>query len=170
MSQRHRGPRGAGPAKSSPERAGPRTRLPIPVTAKIGAAQSQDHRLHDVSVSGFRLDWADAAEPGEAAIVRFGGYPEVCPAFILHGRVVRVVGGKSPGLGIAIGDESSAESLEHYRRLVRHYMEHRPLLDEIARDFFEGRCEACEWLGRVGERAATCPCCGGRVRPLDPGQ
>jgi hypothetical protein len=122
-------------------------------------------------VSGFRLDWPDPAEVGEVAVVRFEGYPGVCPAFILYGRVARIVSGKQPGVGIAIDREgSSPEALLQFRQLVLHYMHHRPLLDEIARDFFEGRCEACDWIGRVGTRAPVCPSCGERVRALDPGQ
>lgn len=159
------------PGSGSIPRAGSRARLPIPVTARIGAAPSRQTRLHDVSVSGCRIDWPEPVEPGEPAIIRFAGYPGVCPAFILHCRVVRVVDDGLPGLGIAIDrGESPAEALNHLRQLVLHYMRHKPLLDEIERDFSEGRCEACGWIGRVGTRAPNCPRCGGRVRALDPGQ
>ena len=155
----------------SHERASPRSRLPIPVRVKVGHASSRESRLHDVSVSGFRIAWTDEAQVGETAIVRFDGYPGVCPAFVLLGRVVRIVTGKEPGVGIVIDRAGSADTaLEQFRRLVLHYMRHRPLLAELARDFFEGRCEECEWVGRVGTRSPVCPRCGGRVRAFDPGQ
>jgi hypothetical protein len=171
MSQRNDDSQPEHDAETPPERVGPRAQLPIPVRAKIGHAPSQERRLYDVSVSGCRLEWPDPAEPGEAAIVRFEGYPGVCPVFILHGRVVRVVTGKEPALGIAIDREGSPpEALRHFRQLVLHYMRHKPLLDEIGRDFFEGRCEICDWIGRVGARAPVCPRCGQRVSALDPGQ
>jgi hypothetical protein len=160
-----------GAAEVSHERAGPRSRLPIPVRVKIGLGPSRDTQLRDVSVSGIRIDWPDPTDAGDAAIVRFEGYPGVCPAFILHGRVARLVTGRSPGLGIAIDREgSSAETLQHFRLLVLHYLRHKPLLDQLERDFFEGRCEACDWIGRVGARSPVCPRCGRRVRALDPDQ
>jgi hypothetical protein len=148
-----------------------RAQLPIPVRAKIGQTESQDRRLRDVSVSGFRIDWPAAAEVGETVLARFQGYPGVCPAFILHGRVARFIAGESPELGIALDrEESSPEALEHYRQLVLHYLRHKPLLGKLRPSFFEGRCEACGWLGRVGARTPVCPRCSGRVGTLDPGQ
>lgn len=165
----NRSPRKA--AGNTPERASRRADLPIPLQAKIGLAPARQSRLRNVSVSGFRIDWLDPAETGDPVIARFEGYPDVCPAFILHGRVARVITGNSPGVGVAIDRTGSPpESLEHFRRLVLHYMHHRPLLADLARDFFEGRCEACAWIGRVGTRSPVCPRCGERVRPLDPGQ
>ena len=170
MSDNHMRPAAAGAAAGSPERAS-RTRLPIPVRAKVGRAPSRESRLHDVSVSGFRIDWSDEAEVGQTAIVRFAGYPGVSPAFILLGRVVRLISGKQPGLGIAIDVSGSPEAaIEHFHELVRHYMEHRPLLEEMPRDFSEGRCEGCDWVGRVGLRSPVCPRCGGRGGALDPDQ
>jgi hypothetical protein len=146
---------------------GRRSRLPIPVRAKIGAAESRVRRLRDVSVSGLSLEWPEAAEPGEPAILRFDGYPGVCEPFILHGRVVRVIEGRSPGVGIAIDRQATPpEILARYRKLVVHYLRHKPLLSELERDFFEGRCESCGWIGRVGARNPTCPRCSERVRPL----
>lgn len=171
MAQRDQEPTAEGAPDGTSERAGRRARLPIPVRARVGAAPSRDTRLWDVSVSGLRLDWSESAEIGEPAVVRFAGYPEVCPAFILHGRVARLITGRSPGLGLAIDRAgSSPEALTHLRSLVLHYMRHKPLLDELERDFFEGRCEACDWIGRVGARSPVCPRCGQRVRALDPGQ
>lgn len=171
MSQsNHDSPPEGGTARSKKRRS-PRSRLPIPVRAKIGLAPTRESRLRDVSVSGFRLDWPDGPEPGELAVVRFAGYPGICPAFSLQGRVVRVIAESSPGVGIAIDREgSSPEALQQFRQLVLHYMRHRPLLDELGRDFFEGRCQECEWIGRVGVRTPVCPCCGERVRPIDTGQ
>ena len=171
MTQQGNGPSPGELDEDRTERAGNRSRLPIPLTAKIGAAPSRETRLHDVSVSGFRIDWLEPAAVGEPVVTRFEGYPGVCPPFILHGRVARVVDGRTPGIGIAIDREGSPpEALSHLRRLVLHYMRHKPLLDDLERDFFEGRCEACVWIGRVGARAPVCPRCGERVRALDPGQ
>jgi hypothetical protein len=158
-------------AKKPNARASPRAQLAIPVQAKIGLAPSRKSRLYDVSVSGFRIDWPDKAEVGETIFIRFRGYPKVCPAFILQGQVARVVTGDSPGLGVAINRESSSpEALDQFRRLVLHYMHHKPLLDELAANFFEGRCVACDWVGHVGTLTPVCPLCTGRVEPLDPGQ
>ena len=171
MKQPGQGPTAEEPSQDRNERAGRRARLPIPLTVRIGAAPARETRLHDVSVSGFRIDWPDPAAVGESAIIRFTGYPGVCPPFILHGRVARVIEDRSPGLGIAVDREgSSAEALTHLRELVLHYMRHKPLLDELEREFFEGRCEACDWLGRVGKRSPVCPRCGERVGALDPDQ
>lgn len=171
MASSPRGPQPPKRAPGSPERGSPRARLPIPVRARIGQAPSRQSRLHDVSVSGFRIAWTAEAEVDDAVVARFDGYPGVCAAFLLQGRVVRVIAGKEPGLGVAIDRAGcSPEALEQFRRLVLHYMRHRPLLDELARDFFEGRCEACDWIGRVGARAPVCPRCGERVQALDPDQ
>ena len=172
MAKRDEKAPGAGPAAGrSGERGGRRAKLPLPVRLKVGNAQSRDCRIYDVSVSGFRIDWPDAAEVGETALMRFEGYPGVCPAFILHGRVVRVIAGPSPGVGIEIDRQGSLpEALSFFRVLVLHYMRHKPLLDELVRDFFEGRCQGCDWIGRVGARSPVCPRCGGPVRALDPGQ
>lgn len=159
------------PESEREERAGPRSRLPIPVRVKIGRAPSRQSRLRDVSVSGFRIDWDGPAEVDEPAVVRFDGYPEVCPVFLLQGRVARLIPGRRPGVGIAIDRAGSPpEALASFRRLVLHYLRHKPLLDELGRDFFEGRCKECDWIGRVGARAPVCPRCGERVRALDPGQ
>lgn len=171
MPEREQGPSPDSTVGGGHERAGRRAQLPIPVRVKVGQSASRDSRLHDVSVSGLRIDWPQTAEIGEAAVMRFDGYPGVCPAFILHGRVARVIAGRSPGLGIAIDRAGTPpEILQHLRDLVLHYMRHKPLLEALRRDFFEGRCEACAWIGRVGARAPVCPRCGARVRALDPDQ
>ncbi len=171
MAEREESPSPDSTSGGDNERAGRRVQLPIPIRVKIGRSASRESRLHDVSVSGLRIDWPEPAEIGEAVVMRFDGYPGVCPAFILHGQVARVIPGRSLGLGIAIDRVGSPpEILQHLRQLVLHYLRHKPLLEALRRDFFEGHCEACVWIGRVGARAPVCPRCGARVRALDPGQ
>lgn len=171
MSEREQSAAPGSTSDGGHERAGRRAQLPIPVRVKVGQSASRESRLHDVSVSGLRIDWPEAAEVGEPAVIRFNGYAGVCPAFILHGRITRVITGRSPGVGIAIDRAgTSPEILQHLRQLVLHYMRHKPLLEALRRDFFEGRCEACAWIGRVGVRAPVCPRCGARVLALDPDQ
>ena len=108
-------------AGESPERPS-RTPLLIPVQAKIGRVHSKDSRLRDVSVTGFGIDWSENAEVGQTALVRFAGHPDVCPDFILLGRVARIIRGEQPGLGIAIDHTGCSEAaIEHFHQLVQYH-------------------------------------------------
>jgi hypothetical protein len=57
------------------------------------------------------------------------------------------------------------EGIQGYRTLVLHYLHHKPLLDDVTKGYFEGRCTKCDWAGRVGAKAPRCPRCGGKVEP-----
>ncbi len=160
--------------RDRPRRASKRVPLAIPVRLKIGGAEPQPRRLRDVSLLGLFVEGAGEAVPGDAAVIQFGGYPGVCGAFGLFGRVCRVEEGLPGGVAIEIDREASGgAALGRYRKLVAHYLRHRPLLDELHHSFFEARCEACGWLGRVGERKPICARCGEavvRVRAAEPGR
>ena len=152
-------------------RIGKRVQLPIPVAIKIGKGEFEARRLRDGSPVGLCIEGEACGERGDTATVRFHGYPDVCESFDLVCHVVRFIEGESPGVAVKIDrDESSSAALRHYRKLVLHYLEHRPLLDELDKGYFEGKCESCGWVGRVGERNAKCSRCGERVVPISPPQ
>jgi len=72
-------------------------------------------------------------------------------------------------MGLQIdSDLCSAEALLTYRRLVRHYLHHRPLRDAAGKRVIEGRCESCGWVGRAGACKPKCPRCGDRAIPHVP--
>ncbi len=144
-----------------------RVKLRIPVRLKIGAEPPTTRRLQDISQQGVCVEALDAGEPGEKVGVRFEGYPDICDPFILAGEIVRVTDQDPPGLVIHIDRERTPpEALRQYRTLVLHYIRHKPLLDEIGRGYFEGRCKACGWIGRVGVKKPTCSRCGKPVVPV----
>ncbi len=147
------------------ERASKRLELAIPVQLKIGSDAPEARRLRDVSLNGaFVAGPCEGAELGEPAILRFEGYPEVCPAFALFGHVCRI---EPTGVAIEIDrGQSDKETLDRFRTLVLHYLRHRPILNELAPRFYEGRCRECGWIGRVAGRAPTCARCGGKVGPV----
>ena len=149
------------------ERRAKRTKLPIPVSLRIGAADFRPGRLRDASPIGVYVEGVAGGTTGAPAVIRFDGYPDVCEAFELRGRIVRAGGEATPGLALEIDRQAtSAAALTQYRKLVLHYLRHRPLLDDLGKGFFEGRCKSCEWIGRVGERSPRCPRCGGEVAPV----
>ena len=72
-----------------------------------------------------------------------------------------------PSLGIQIDRQaSSKEALQQYRKLVLHYLRHRPLLEQQAYGVFEGRCTSCGWIGRVSAKKPQCSVCGESVAPV----
>ena len=154
--------------ESTPERrASKRVELAVPVRLKIGPGDEQPRRLRDISQLGLCLEGATTAARGDDVTVAFDGYPEICDAFVLSGRVARTIGDGSSGLAIEIDRQSTlAEALLQYRKLVLHYLRHRPLLEELDKGYFEGKCESCGWIGRVGERTPICARCGQRVVPV----
>lgn len=148
-------------------RAGKRVQLPIPVALKIGKGEFEARRLRDGSPVGLCIDGDVVGKRGDVATVRFHGYPDVCEPFDLTCHVVRVIEGELPGIAVKIDrEDTSSAALRHYRKLVLHYLEHRPLLDELDKGYFEGKCEACGWIGRVGERNPVCSRCGGAVKQI----
>jgi PilZ domain len=152
-------------------RSGRRVPLPLDVRMKIGENDAQKARLRDVNVKGFCLEPADGLQPGDAISVGFDGYPEVSPAFAITAVVRRILPGTKPGEATAMGleidrERTSADAQKNYRRLVLHYLHHRPLLDDIHQGYFEARCESCDWVGRVGRRKPVCSRCGSKVVPI----
>jgi len=63
-------------------------------------------------------------------------------------------------------DVTSADALKNYKKVVLHYLHHKPLLEDMTQGYFEGRCPSCEWIGRVGRRRPHCSRCGGQVVPV----
>ena len=148
-------------------RAGRRVQLPIPVALKVGKGEFEERRLRDGSPVGLCINGEPMGARGDEAKVRFHGYPGVCEEFELNCHVVRLIEGENPGIAVKIDrEETPVSALRRYRKLVLHYLEHRPLLDEMEKGFFEGKCEACGWIGRVSERSPECYKCGGRVSPV----
>lgn len=154
--------------EATPERrSSKRVSLPIPVRLKVGTGETGTGRLHDVSQQAFCVEAASGGAPGDRAAVRFEGYAEVCDPFILAGEVARVTEEDPRQLVIEIDRaQTPPEALAQYRALVLHYLRHKPLLDEVSKGYFEGRCKSCSWVGRVGSKAATCPSCGEAVVPV----
>jgi PilZ domain len=151
-------------------RSGRRVALPLEIRIKVGDKDVQKARLRDVNMKGLSLEPADGIEPGESLSVGFDGYPEVSPAFALTAIVKRIVPPTKPGEPSALGleidrEKTSADAQKNYRRLVLHYLHHRPLLDDINQGYFEARCENCDWFGRVGKRKPVCSRCGSKVTP-----
>lgn len=145
-----------------------RLSLPIPVRLKIGNDRPTSRRLRDFSQHGLCIETPDEGQPGEQVVVRFEGYPDVCDPFSLAGEVTRIAEESPRGLVILIDRQiTPPEALEQYRALVLHYIRHKPLLEEVGKGYFEGRCESCGWIGRVGERNPTCSRCGERAVPVD---
>jgi hypothetical protein len=142
-------------------RASKRVELPIPVELKIGQGDFQATRLHDVSLHGMMVENVGSAPPGEIAALQFEGYPGVCEPFLVLGRVVRATDDEPPGLGIEIDSQATGEeAMGLFKILVRHFLHHRGLLEDLWKGYFEGRCKSCGWIGRVGERSPRCPKCG----------
>lgn len=156
---------------SMERRSGRRVALPLEIRIKIGDQDAQKARLRDVNVNGFLLEPADGLEPGDGISVGFDGYPEVSPAFAITAVVRRIVPPTKPGESSAMGleidrERTSADAQKNYRRLVLHYLHHRPLLEHLSQGLFEARCESCNWVGRVGRRKPVCSRCGAKVVPL----
>ncbi len=144
-----------------------RVKLPIPVRLKTGEGDFQERRIRDVAHSGLCVESVGVVPRGEPATLQFDGYPGVSQAFELHGRVARVTEEEPPSLGIQIDRQaSSKEALQQYRKLVLHYLRHRPLLEQQLYGVFEGRCTSCEWIGRVSSKKPCCSVCGGSVVPV----
>lgn len=144
-----------------------RVKLPIPVRLRIGNGEPESRRLHDFSQHGLFIETPDEGPVGEKVVVRFEGYPDVCEPFALAGEVLRV-SEEPKGLVILIDRQSSPpEALGQFRTLALHYIRHKPLLEELDRGYFEGRCTSCDWVGRVGERNPTCARCGQPAVPID---
>ncbi|MGB6643033.1 MAG: PilZ domain-containing protein [Thermoanaerobaculia bacterium] len=148
-------------------RASKRVELPIPVQLKIGEGNFEERRLRNVNLVGLCIDAVGPAAEGEMAVIQFEGYPRVCEPFLLLGDVVRMTDEVPPAAVIEVNRKATGEeALAQYRKLVLHFIHHRGLLEDLWKGYFEARCPACGWLGKVGERSRTCAKCGGTVVPV----
>jgi hypothetical protein len=158
-------------APGSERRSGKRVPLPIAVRIKVNDREIRDARVRDVNLPGLAIESATPVQVGDRVSVGFDGYPEVAPAFALTGTVRRVLMSQDPGTSDAMGIEidreaTSADALKNYRKVVLHYLHHKPLLEDLNQGYFEGRCPSCEWIGRVGRRRPYCSRCGAAVSPV----
>jgi hypothetical protein len=140
-----------------------RIQLPIPVRLKVGGGPVEPRRIRDISLHGLAIVGYLKCDAGDPAAVQFLGYPKICEPFTLLGHVVRFVENDPRGVAIRIDRKNTPkQALDQFRKLVLHYLRHRPLLDELDTGYFEGRCLACGWIGRVGASKPRCSKCGGR--------
>ena len=148
-------------------RAGMRVELSLAIQVKVGEGDWNQARIRDVNLTGLRIEPAGGARPGETVAMQFEGYPDVAPAFSLAGRVSRIIaaepGGSEESMAVHVDRAATPqEALKNYRMLVLHYVRHRPLLEDVDKGYFEGRCSSCGWVGRVGQQKPICPHCGGK--------
>lgn len=144
-----------------------RVPLRIPVRACVGAGKFRECQIVDINLRGFAIEAGEEAEPDQTIAVAFAGLPEVAPRFTLAGNIVRRARHDAVGVQVDRG-RNSTEVLGHYRKLVLYYIRHKPLLEELRSGYFEARCPACGWMGRVGRRNPACSRCKGPVEPLKP--
>ena len=150
-------------------------RVPLPLEIRIKLSEDDDPRnarVRDVNMTGLAVEPSLDLEVDTRVHIGFDGYPGVCPGFALVGHVKRVVQADEPGETSAMGLEidrgqTSADAQKNFRRLVRHYLHHRPLLDTVGDGFIRGRCRSCDWVGQTGKRKPRCPRCNSRVVPVD---
>ena len=152
-------------------RAGRRVPLAMSVRVRLDNGSMEDGKVRDVNLSGLAIERIPELTVGERLSIGFDGYPDVSPAFSLVGHARRKIVSEDPetldAMGVEIDrDATSGESMKNYRSLVRHYLHHRPLLDDMNKGYFEGRCPQCEWIGRVGTRRPNCSRCGASVVPV----
>jgi hypothetical protein len=148
-------------------RFGKRLKLPVTVRARLNDGPPQSAKVRDVNARGLSLESLIGAQVGDRIAIDFDGYPGVCDAFGLTGQVVRILDEIVNGVGIEVNRKANTpEAVQSYKTLVLHYLHHRPLLDDVGRGYFEGRCTKCGWVGRVGARAPKCSRCGGTVEPI----
>jgi len=148
-------------------RFGRRLKMPVTVSVRVEDGPPLIAKVRDVNARGMGLEAVPGALVGNRIAVAFEGYPGVCEAFALVGRVVTVFDPLANGVGVEVDRKAtSPEGIQSFRTLVLHYLHHRPLLDDVSRGYFEGRCTKCGWVGRVGARAPRCSRCGGKVEPV----
>jgi hypothetical protein len=152
-------------------RSGKRVPLAIAVRIKVNDREIREARVRDVNLPGLSIESTTPVQVGDRVSVGFDGYPEVAPPFALTGTVRRVLLAEEPdgadAMGIEIDRETtSADALKNYRKVVLHYLHHKPLLEDLNQGYFEGRCRSCDWIGRVGRRRPYCSRCGAAVSPL----
>ena len=157
-------------APEGPERRfGKRLKLPVTVRVRVADGPVLAAKVHDVNARGLSLEAVAGARVGDQLAIEFDGYPGVCAAFSIIGQVVRIVDPVANGVGVQVSRTATTpESVQSYKTLVLHYLRHRPLLEDVGKGYFEGRCTQCGWVGRVGARAPRCSRCGGKVEPVRP--
>jgi len=149
--------------------------VPLPLEIRVKLSEEDDPRkarIRDVNMTGLAVEPSLGAQVDDRIHLGFDGYPTVCPAFALIGRVRRVVDAAELDEMSAVGleidrEQTSAEAQLNFRRLVRHYLHHRPLLDSAGEGFIHGRCVSCDWVGQTGRRKPRCPRCASRVEPIE---
>lgn len=141
--------------------------LKVPLRVRFGDGTAKATVAQDVSLLGMALP-GEEARPGQEVELEFDGYPGVCEPFSVSARVVRRLGTPGqPAWAVEIDRQANpAETLQQYRTLVRHYLHHKPLLDEVGGYLSESRCTECGWIGHVGRYAQHCPSCRGPVEPV----
>jgi hypothetical protein len=159
------------PVAKPERRSGRRLPLPIAVRIKVNDREIREARVRDVNLPGLAVESSTPVQVGDRVSIGFDGYPEVAPPFALTGTVRRILPNKEPDTDDAMGieidrDLTSADALKNYKRVVLHYLHHKPLLEDINQGYFEGRCPSCDWIGRVGRRRPHCSRCGGQVVPV----
>ncbi len=148
-------------------RFGKRVKLPLTVRVRVEDGPELTAKVRDVNARGMGLDFVVGGEAGRRLTIDFDGYPGVCEGFSLVGRVVNVFNAVTGGVGVEVDRKATAPAaIQGYRTLVLHYLHHKPLLDDVTKGYFEGRCTKCGWVGRVGARAPRCARCGGKVEPV----
>ncbi len=150
-------------------RFGRRVKLPVAVRVRVEDGPELVAKVRDVNARGMGLEAVLGAQVGSRVAVEFDGYPGVCGAFSLSGRVVRIIDPLANGVGVEVDRKATPpEGIQGYKTLVLHYLHHKPLLEDVNKGYFEGRCTKCGWVGRVGARAPRCSRCGGKVEPVRP--
>jgi len=148
-------------------RFGKRVKLPLTVRVRVEDGPELTAKVRDVNARGMGLEFVVGGEPGKRLTIEFDGYPGVCGGFSLVGRVVSVFNAVTSGVGVELDRKATPpEGIQGYRTLVLHYLHHKPLLEDVTKGYFEGRCTKCGWVGRVGARAPRCARCGGKVEPV----
>ena len=135
----HQGPKVNAKAQPIPagvaaeRRSGRRVPLPLEIRIKLSEDDDpQNAKIRDVNMTGLAVEPSLDLEVDTRVHIGFDGYPGVCPGFALVGHVKRVVQADEPGETSAMGLEidrgqTSADAQKNFRRLVRHYLHHRPL-------------------------------------------
>jgi hypothetical protein len=152
------------PQPALERRSGKRVPLQLPVQTCLEGGRFQESRTLDVSPRGLALELGEAGVEGQRLSVRFRGSQAGDQGFMLQGQVVwaQAVGAEHVGV-VVRRSENVPEALESYRKLMLHYLRHKPLAAELGSGYFEGRCPSCSWVGRVGELGPRCPMCGTTV-------
>ena len=157
---------GTGKKRYEEKRQTTRAVLRIPIHVRVGQSEPMSTRLRDISPAGLCFE-GNAGELGDQVWIRFEGYPQVCESFVLSAKTVRISKDAPATMAVVIDRaDTRRESLIEYRKLVLHYLRHKPLLEEKENAFVEARCPTCGWVGRVPSRKRVCSRCGLKVKVI----